>query len=110
MSQLAGILTKTYRLDGEALAAAERVRAEKGGSLGDILVQQKAITEAQLLDALGAQFGVPHWPKLPLNDIDAELVTKVPIQFLRKHSMVPLGRGERIAVEPIGLGQDAGQL
>ena len=91
MSQLAGILTKTYRLDGEALAAAERVRAEKGGSLGDILVQQKAITEAQLLDALGAQFGVPHWPKLPLNDIDAELVTKVPIQFLRKHSMVPLG-------------------
>jgi general secretion pathway protein E len=91
MSQLAGILTQTYRLDGEALAAAERVRAEKGGSLGDILVQQKAITEAQLLDALGAQFGVPHWPKLPLNDIDAELVAKVPIQFLRKHSMVPLG-------------------
>ena len=25
----------------------------------------------ELLDALGAQFGIPHWPKLPLNDIDA---------------------------------------
>jgi len=106
MSQLAGILTKSYHLDPETLSAAERVRTEKGGSLGDILVQQKTITEPQLLEALSAQFGIPHWPKLPLSDIDTELVAKVPIQFLRKHCIVPIACSKPPGAADCGLTPD----
>jgi general secretion pathway protein E len=90
MAPLANILTTRYGIDAEALSAAERIKAEKGGQLGEILIQQKSITEAQLLQAMSQQFAVPFWPKLPLNDIDAGLVAKIPIQFLKKHCLVPL--------------------
>ena len=89
MNQLADILTTRFGVDAEALSAAERLKGEKGGHLGEILVQQKTISEAQLLEALSAQFEIPFWPKLPLNDIDTDVV-KVPIQFLKKHWIVPL--------------------
>ncbi len=90
MSPLADILTTRYGIDSEALSAAERTKTEKGGQIGEILIQQKAITETQLLEAMSQQFDVPFWPKLPLNDIGADLVAKIPIQFLKKHTLVPL--------------------
>ena len=55
MSQMTDILTTRFGVDAEALSAAERLKGEKGGHLGEILVQQKAISEAQLLEALSAQ-------------------------------------------------------
>ena len=90
MTQLAEILTQNYHVNSEALSAAERIRAEKGGNIGEILVQQKALTEQQLLEALSTQFDIPYWPKLPLSDIDVGLVAKIPIQFLKKHCLVPI--------------------
>jgi general secretion pathway protein E len=103
MTPLADILTSRFGVDTEALAAAERTRAEKGGQLGEILIQQKAITEPQLLKALSHQLDVPFWPKLPLNDIDAGLVSKIPIQFLKKHSLVPLNYRRPLTAQECGL-------
>jgi general secretion pathway protein E len=103
MTPLANILSSRCGVDAEALAAAERAKAEKGGQLGEILLQQKAITETQLLNALSHQFGLPFWPKLPLNDIDVELVSKVPIQFLKKHSLVPLNYRRPLMAQDCGL-------
>jgi len=103
MTQLADILTSRYGVDTEALSAAERTRAEKGGHLGEILIQQKAITETQLLEAMSQQFDLPFWPKLPLNDIDANLVSKIPIQFLKKHSLVPLNCRRPLNAQECGL-------
>jgi len=107
MTPLANILASRCGIDAEALAAAERTQAEKGGQLGEILIQQKAITEAQLLRALSHQLDLPFWPKLPLNDIDAELVSKVPIQFLKKHSLVPLNYRRPLTAKECGLGEDS---
>ncbi len=103
MTLLANILATRCGVDAEALAAAERTRSEKGGQLGEILLQQKAISERQLLEALGHQFDVPFWPKLPLNDIDADLVSKIPIQFLKKHSLVPLNYRRPLTARECGL-------
>jgi general secretion pathway protein E len=90
MKPLSDILSTRYRLDAETLSAAERTKAEKGGLIGEILVQQKAITETQLLEAMGAHLEIPYWPKLPMNGNGAELVAKIPIQFLKKHCLVPI--------------------
>ncbi len=72
------------------MAEARRIKEEKGGRIGDILVQQKNISETQLLEALSTQYDLPYWPILPLDSIESEFIEKVPIQFLKKYLMVPL--------------------
>jgi general secretion pathway protein E len=103
MNRLVDILTTRYALSAETLEAAHRIKQEKGGQLGEILIQQKAITEVQLLEALSALYGIPFWPKLPLNDIDTEMVDKISIQFLKKHFLVPLNCRRPVSAAECGL-------
>ena len=51
--QLSQILVAEYGLNEEELAEAYRLKDEKGGSLGEILVQQNTISETQLLEEIG---------------------------------------------------------
>jgi general secretion pathway protein E len=103
MSPLTDILTTRFGLDPETLASAMRIQEDKGGQLGEILLQQKAVSEVQLVEALSVQYDIPYWPKLPLNDIDTELVTRVPIQFLKKHCMVPINCRRPVTAMDCGL-------
>jgi general secretion pathway protein E len=89
-TKLAQILTDRYGLSDDVIAEARRIQFEKGGTIGSILVQQKNLSEEQLLAALGRQYGIPFWPKLPLDNVDTDLVDAVPIQFLKKFVMVAL--------------------
>jgi general secretion pathway protein E len=89
-THLAEILANNYGLNEDDLAEARRLREEKGGRIADILVQQKNISETQLLAALSVQYDLPYWPKLPLDRIESEFTEKIPIQFLKKYFMVPL--------------------
>ncbi|MBN1932893.1 MAG: type II secretion system ATPase GspE [Desulfobacterales bacterium] len=63
---------------------------EKEGITGAILLQKKIISESQLLSALSIQYNIPFWPELPLEKIGNNFTERVPIQFLKKHTMVPL--------------------
>jgi general secretion pathway protein E len=89
-TQLSEILVDNYGLNEEALAEAQRLKEEKGGQIGQILVQQKDISETQLLQALSIQYGIPYWPKLPLENIESDFTDKIQIQFLKKYNMVPV--------------------
>ena len=102
-ANLSQILTDNYHLDEEILAEARRLRDEKGGKLGDILVQQKHISESQLLEALSAQYDIPYWPVLPLENIESDFIEKVPIQYLKKYLMVPLEYENAITAANCGL-------
>ena len=51
--QLSQILVADYGLNEEEMAEAYRLKEEKGGSIGEILVQQNNISVTQLLEALG---------------------------------------------------------
>jgi hypothetical protein len=55
-TQLSQILVDNYNLNEDVLAEARRIWQEKGGNIGDILVQQKNISETQLLEALSSQY------------------------------------------------------
>jgi len=85
------ILKETAGLTDADLAEAERTRAEKGGRLGELLLKKKVITEKQLLEALSLQYDIPFVPVLPLNNIRNDFTQLVPIQFLKKYTMAPLG-------------------
>ena len=108
-SSLAKILAERCSLEESVLAEAQRVRAEKGGSLGQILLQQEAITEPQLLQALSDQYDIPFWPRLPLDNIESEFVEKVQIHYLKRHFMVPLDLHKPATAMDCGLadGQNA---
>lgn len=79
-----------YGLSEEAIADARKIHATKGGSIVDILIQKKAITETDLLKAMSTQFDIPFWPNLPTEDLKVDFTKQIPIQFLKKHKIVPL--------------------
>ena len=58
-AQLSQILVDNYHLNEDVVAEALRIREEKGGTIGEILVQQKNISENQLLEALSHQYDLP---------------------------------------------------
>lgn len=102
-ANLAEILVDQYDLNEDALDEARRLREDKGGRIGDILVQQNNITEKQLLAALSIQYDLPYWPKLPLENTESEFTDNVPIQFLKKFNMVPLECPNPVTASDCGL-------
>jgi len=84
------ILIETCGLSEEALGEALKVQDEKGGRLGEILIRQKAISEADFTKGLSIQFDIPFSSTLPLEGLKTEFTEKVPIQFLKKYKMVPV--------------------
>lgn len=87
---LTQILRETFGVSQEDLNEAQKIKSEKGGRFGEILVAKKNITETQLLEALSIQYGIPFWPDLPLESFKTDFISQVPIQFLKKYVMVPL--------------------
>jgi general secretion pathway protein E len=87
---LTQILRETFGVSQEDLNEAQKIKSEKGGRFGEILVAKKNITETQLLEALSIQYDIPFWPDLPLESFKTDFINQVPIQFLKKYVMVPL--------------------
>lgn len=104
MKLIGQILIDKHGLSLDALDEALRIQEEKGGRIGEILIRQKAITEADLLMALGEQFGMDYMPTIPVDDFNIEFTEKVPIQFLKKYGLLPVitsGRSFIAANDPL---------
>jgi general secretion pathway protein E len=84
------IFKEHLNISEEDLKEAQRIKAEKGGDFGQILVSKKMITERQLLEALSIQYDMPFWSELPLEKYKTDFTDHVPIQFLKRYIMVPL--------------------
>jgi general secretion pathway protein E len=66
---------------------------EDGGLLGEVLLAQRMIDDDQLALALSLQSEMAYLRELPrAEEIPAELLEKVPINFAKQHSILPLGR------------------
>ncbi|MBI5192650.1 MAG: type II secretion system ATPase GspE [Nitrospirae bacterium] len=83
------------------------IQREKGGRIGDILVRTKHIRETDLLKALSTQFQIPYLQNITEEEIDKELVSSIPINFLKKHIILPFSRGKgmvKVAIsDPLNL-------
>ncbi len=87
---LVEILKVRFDVSEEVLSEARHVQEEKGGRLGDILVDRQAITETQMMEALGMQYEIPFWPELPMENVGSDFSKKISIQFLKRHHIVPM--------------------
>jgi general secretion pathway protein E len=87
---LGEILKVSAGLTQEKLEEALATQAEKGGRLGELLVAAKAVTEEQVARALAAQLDLPFLERIFPDEVDAELVKRVPINFAKQARILPL--------------------
>jgi len=87
--QLADILLDARLVDEGQLAAAYDEHERAGRSLGRILVEHGVLTEAQLVQALAAQIGLP-FVDLAEYAVDSHAVTLVSAIVCRRHAVLPI--------------------
>ncbi|OGP80732.1 MAG: type II secretion system protein GspE [Deltaproteobacteria bacterium RBG_13_65_10] len=75
-----------------------RVQREKGGRLGEILVGLKIITEEILLQAVAFKMELAYVPAIRSEDVDLDLVARVPINFAKQYTLLPLRMHDGMAV------------
>ncbi len=87
---LGTILSEKFNLPDAKLEEALSQQREKGGRLGDVLVRLRAIRDDEVLQALAYQFELPWLPHLEPDQVDPDLLKRVPIGFARRYRVLPL--------------------
>jgi len=97
-TSLTEILLGTTSLTPEQLARAEELSAQRGIPLEEMLVQQRFLSEEELLQAQGQQLGLPYWKELPESEFDVSLMAQLPLQFARQHKLVPVRKQDGVVL------------
>jgi general secretion pathway protein E len=84
------ILVRQGALSPERLEQALLIVAERGSKLKDVLSTTHILEESQYVEALARDLGLPVITKISVDEIPAELVELVPINFARQHELLPL--------------------
>jgi len=95
---LGALLLGSTRLTPEQLEAARQRQGETGRRLLEVLMEQDALPEEELLAALGARLGLPVLHAIPVESVDDALVARVPIAFAKTHGLLPLRSDESGAI------------
>ncbi|MDC0714851.1 type II secretion system ATPase GspE [Stigmatella sp. ncwal1] len=95
---LGEILQATASLSEEKLQEALRTQAEKGGRIGEVLVGLKAVSEEDVAKALGTQLDLPFLQRIFVDEVDPELVKKVPINFAKQAKLLPLALADETVI------------
>ncbi len=107
--RLGDILVRRGVLTPAAVAEALQTQQLKGGRLGEVLVNQKLVTENQLLSALGEQLDITVIDKIDATSISDELIQQIPINFAKQNQLLPLerlanGNIRVVVADPLQLG------
>ncbi|MBM7114747.1 type II secretion system ATPase GspE [Archangium primigenium] len=87
---LGEILRHTSGLSEDKLQEALAHQADKGGRLGEILVAQKVLTEEDVAKALGLQLDLPYLARIFVEEVNADVIKRVPINFAKSARILPL--------------------
>ncbi|MGP8153296.1 MAG: type II secretion system ATPase GspE [Smithella sp.] len=74
----------------ETLAEAHNNQVRNGSGFFDQLIRKKVIDEIQLLKIMSEHFGLAFRPELSMERVNIDFTQNVSIQYLKKHSIVPL--------------------
>jgi len=89
---LGEILIEAKLISPEQLQEALVLQDTEKKRLGEILIEHEMLTEEQMLKALALQLDLPYYDKLPVNEIDPDLIKDIPIQFSRDNMILPIAR------------------
>ncbi|MBW1808182.1 MAG: type II secretion system ATPase GspE [Deltaproteobacteria bacterium] len=88
--KLGQILLEMVGFDEEKIEEALAVQKERGGRIGEILTAIKVVSAEDVIHALSAQLDIPVMDEIDVNNVDAELVRRVPINFAKQQQVLPL--------------------
>jgi general secretion pathway protein E len=90
------------------LEQALATQQKEGGRIGEVLIKMRAVTEEDVLAALGRQLGMAFVADLKVADVDVDLAAQIPIGFAKQHRLLPVKReGDVVAVataDPLDVG------
>lgn len=89
---LGNILLEQNALSEAQLQEGLLVQREKGIKLGEALVQLRFINKEGILKAVSYQLGMPYLNKIHMDSISADLIQEVPINFAKKNEIIPLAK------------------
>ncbi len=97
--EIGGILLEHTQLLPEDLEAARQAQEDTGQRLTDVLLQRGKLNEAELLGALSQELGLPVRENIGQDEVEEELIERVPIGFAKTHGLLPIKRnGNAIVV------------
>ena len=91
MSQTDHILSTKFNLSVETIDNARQEALSKTEPFGACLLRRHILDESQLLEFFSTVFGLPVLTRLPLQSLDNAFTQKIPIHFLKKFVLLPLG-------------------
>lgn len=89
-TKLGQILLSQTSLNEAQLREALTIQKEKGGRLGEILVQKKFLQPHEILISLGLQLGIAYLKEIDVNHINPEWVKEIPITYARQFEVLPI--------------------
>ena len=89
-ARLGEILLKHTSLKPEQLEVALQEQRQKGGLLGEILLKNNAILPHEIMKALCIQLGMQFVDDLKSMDINADLISDIPINYAKAKEVIPL--------------------
>jgi general secretion pathway protein E len=95
VQRIGEILVQHTSLTESQLREALQTQKESGGLLGEILVARNMILPHEIMRALCIQIGITFVDDLKPDDIDANLVTGIPITYAKVKDIIPLRLEER---------------
>lgn len=85
------LLVEKGSINNDELTMAIAYQKEKGGLLGEILVELKFAKEEDIAHALTCQYGFPYLP-LSNYEIDPEVIESVPENVCRQFCLIPIDK------------------
>jgi general secretion pathway protein E len=87
---LAEILSASGTVAPDGMEDARDYAGKHELSLGESLVKLGLATEAQVVDALSQQTSLPSLASIPVDSVELDLYTDLPIGFTKSHKILPL--------------------
>ena len=87
--KLGNFLVREGLITPEQLDSALQEQKANGGMLGSNLVKMGYIEEAELMEFLSKQFGVPSTDPSKL-DVDSDVIEMIPANIVQKYKIVPI--------------------
>jgi len=89
--QLGELLVERGVISHEQLNLAIEKQKDRGGLIGEVLVDLKFATEKDIAQALTCQYGFPYLP-LANYEIDPEVINALPENVCRKFCLIPIDK------------------
>ncbi|MDJ0788393.1 MAG: type II secretion system ATPase GspE [Myxococcota bacterium] len=86
------VLLESTRLNPAQLEEAEKRGEESGEGLAASVVDLGLLSEEEVLEVQARQLGLPLVSNLGPDEIDAELIERMPIAFAKGHGLLPISR------------------